>query len=95
MTRAFSDADIVVVTAGVARKPSKFNRKQIYYISIALFLVDMTRDDLFETNANVVKEMAQAMSKSAPKALLAIVTNPVNAMIPVACEELRKVHARS
>lgn len=51
----------------------------------------MTRDDLFNTNAGVVRDLANAISKSCPKALVGIITNPVNSCVPIASEVLKKV----
>lgn len=51
----------------------------------------MTRDDLFDKNANVVKAIAEAASEVAPKAILGIITNPVNSCVPIACEVFKKV----
>lgn len=50
----------------------------------------MTRDDLFNVNAGVVKAIAEAASKSCPKALIGIITNPVNSCVPIASEVLKK-----
>ena len=44
----------------------------------------MTRDDLFSTNASVVRDLATAAARVAPKANLCIITNPVNSMVPIA-----------
>lgn len=52
----------------------------------------MTRDDLFNTNAGVVRDIASAISRSCPNALVAIITNPVNSCVPIASEVLKKVH---
>lgn len=51
----------------------------------------MSRDDLFKTNATIVKELSQEVGKHCPKSLYAIVTNPINIVIPIACEVLKKV----
>jgi len=50
----------------------------------------MTRDDLFNTNAGVVRDIANAIAKSCPKALIGIITNPVNSCVPIASEVLKK-----
>ncbi|KAH9843519.1 malate dehydrogenase [Rhodofomes roseus] len=44
----------------------------------------MSRDDLFSTNASVIRDLATAAAKVAPKAHLCIITNPVNSMVPIA-----------
>ena len=68
---AMQDADIVVIPAGVPRKPG------------------MTRDDLFNMNAGIVKNLISAGAKACPNALFAIVTNPVNSTVPIAAEVLK------
>ncbi|KYM77898.1 Malate dehydrogenase, mitochondrial [Atta colombica] len=50
----------------------------------------MTRDDLFNTNASIVRDLAAAMAEVAPKALVAIISNPVNSTVPIASEVLQK-----
>lgn len=50
----------------------------------------MTRDDLFNTNASIVRDIAEASSKICPKAFLAIITNPVNSTVPIAAEVYKK-----
>jgi malate dehydrogenase len=65
---ALEGADIVVIPAGVPRKPG------------------MTRDDLFNVNAGIVRDLAEAAAKACPKAFVAIITNPVNSTVPIAAE---------
>ncbi|CAG9834218.1 unnamed protein product [Diabrotica balteata] len=50
----------------------------------------MTRDDLFNTNAGIVKALAECAAEVAPCALIGIITNPVNSAVPIACEVLKK-----
>ncbi|XP_044261522.1 malate dehydrogenase, mitochondrial [Tribolium madens] len=50
----------------------------------------MTRDDLFNTNASIVQTLAEAAAESAPKALIGIISNPVNSTVPIAAEVLKK-----
>lgn len=50
----------------------------------------MTRDDLFNTNASIVRDLAQAVADVAPKAFVAIISNPVNSTVPIASEVLQK-----
>ncbi|KAF4670418.1 hypothetical protein FOZ61_000114 [Perkinsus olseni] len=69
---ALSGANIIVITAGVPRKPG------------------MTRDDLFKINAGIVRGLATASAKYAPKATLCIVSNPVNSTVPIAAEIFKK-----
>jgi len=60
------DSDVVIITAGIARKPG------------------MSRDDLLNTNAGIVKSVAEQIAKSSPKAILIIVSNPLDVMCYVA-----------
>jgi len=69
---ALTGADIVVIPAGVPRKPG------------------MTRDDLFNTNAGIVKALVEGCAKFCPGAILAIISNPVNSTVPIAAEILKK-----
>lgn len=69
--KAIAGSDIVIVPAGVPRKPG------------------MTRDDLFNMNASVVHGVAQAVAEHAPKALICIITNPVNSTVPIFAEVLK------
>jgi len=50
----------------------------------------MTRDDLFNTNASIVRDLAAAAAEVCPKAFLAIISNPVNSTVPIASEVFRK-----
>jgi malate dehydrogenase len=60
------NSDIVVVTAGLPRKPG------------------MSRDDLLKLNTNIVKDVTQNIKKYSPKAILILVSNPLDAMVYVA-----------
>lgn len=46
----------------------------------------MSRDDLISTNAGIVKTVTQQVAKLSPKAILIIVSNPLDAMCQVAYE---------
>lgn len=50
----------------------------------------MTRDDLFNTNASIVANLVDACAKNCPKAMIGIITNPVNSTVPIASEVLKK-----
>jgi len=50
----------------------------------------MTRDDLFNTNASIVRDLAKATAEVAPKALVGIISNPVNSTVPIASEVFKK-----
>jgi malate dehydrogenase len=60
------NSDIVIITAGIARKPG------------------MSRDDLLNTNAGIVKSVAEQVKATSPKAILIIVSNPLDVMCYVA-----------
>lgn len=71
-TPALENADLVVISAGVARKPG------------------MTRADLFNVNASIVHNLVEKAAKACPNACIAIITNPVNTLIPIAADVLKK-----
>jgi malate dehydrogenase len=50
----------------------------------------MTRDDLFNTNASIVKGVAEACAKACPDAMFLIISNPVNSTVPIFAESLKK-----
>ncbi|CAM9110849.1 unnamed protein product, partial [Ectocarpus fasciculatus] len=68
---ALEGADVVVIPAGVPRKPG------------------MTRDDLFNINAGIVKSLADACAKACPKAMFLIISNPVNSTVPIFAQSLK------
>jgi NAD-dependent malate dehydrogenase len=70
--QALKGADVVIIPAGVPRKPG------------------MTRDDLFNVNAGIVRDLINAVIKNAPTAFIGIITNPVNSTVPIAAELLKK-----
>ncbi|KAJ7309016.1 hypothetical protein JRQ81_008301 [Phrynocephalus forsythii] len=50
----------------------------------------MTRDDLFNTNATIVANLAAACAKNCPEAMICIIANPVNSTIPITSEIFKK-----
>ncbi|OTB03811.1 hypothetical protein M426DRAFT_321314 [Hypoxylon sp. CI-4A] len=46
----------------------------------------MTRDDLFNTNASIVRDLAKAVAESAPDANVLVISNPVNSTVPIVAE---------
>lgn len=46
----------------------------------------MTRDDLFNTNASIVRDLAKAAAESAPNAKILVISNPVNSTVPIVAE---------
>ena len=69
---ALENADIVLISAGVARKPG------------------MARADLFKVNASIVKNLVASCAETCPKALIGIITNPVNATVAIAAGVLKE-----
>ncbi len=61
-----TNSDIVIITAGIARKPG------------------MTREQLQDTNAEIVKGVTEQVVAASPKAILLIVSNPLDVMTYVA-----------
>ena len=59
-------SEIVVITAGIARKPG------------------MSRDDLLNTNAGIVKQVSEQVARTSPKAIIVVVSNPLDVMCYVA-----------
>ncbi|KAL2891579.1 Malate dehydrogenase, mitochondrial [Ceratocystis lukuohia] len=50
----------------------------------------MTRDDLFNTNASIVRDLASACADHAPDAKILVIANPVNSTVPI-CKEVFKL----
>lgn len=61
-----ADSDVVVITAGLPRKPG------------------MSRDDLVQINAGIVKNVSEQVKKYAPNSIIIVVSNPLDAMVYVA-----------
>merc|ERR1719420_1440809 len=49
-----------------------------------------TRDDLFKVNANIAKEVVEACAKHCPNAVVALIVNPVNSVVPAMAELYKK-----
>ncbi|KAJ3214648.1 Malate dehydrogenase, cytoplasmic [Dinochytrium kinnereticum] len=50
----------------------------------------MTRDDLFNINAGIVKNLATACATHCPKAFIGVISNPVNSTVPIFAEVYKK-----
>ncbi|GMH40331.1 hypothetical protein BSKO_08235 [Bryopsis sp. KO-2023] len=50
----------------------------------------MTRDDLFNINAGIVRTLCEGIADNCPKAWVCIISNPVNSTVPIAAEVLKK-----
>jgi malate dehydrogenase len=64
-------SDVVIVTAGIARKPG------------------MTREQLIDTNAGIVKSVIGEVVKASPDAVFIMLTNPLDAMTYMAYKAAR------
>lgn len=51
----------------------------------------MSRDDLFGSNAKIMFNLAKVCATVAPNAMLAIISNPVNSLVPLTCEVYHQV----
>ncbi|MED5523539.1 malate dehydrogenase [Gallaecimonas pentaromativorans] len=49
----------------------------------------MDRSDLFNVNAGIVRALVEAIADNCPKALVGIITNPVNTTVAIAAEVLK------
>jgi malate dehydrogenase len=63
------DADLVIITAGLPRKPG------------------MSRDDLLETNAKIMKTVAENVKLYAPNSIVIVISNPLDAMVTL-CQKI-------
>jgi malate dehydrogenase len=63
---AIAGSDIVVITAGLPRKPG------------------MSRMDLIEVNARIVRQVAENVARHAPDAVVIVVSNPLDEMTALA-----------
>jgi malate dehydrogenase len=63
-----ANSDIVVITAGIARKPG------------------MSREDLLNTNAGIVRQVAENVKRTSPNAIIIMVSNPLDVMAHVAMQ---------
>jgi malate dehydrogenase len=59
-------SDVVVITAGLPRKPG------------------MSRMDLIETNAKIVRDVAENIARTSPDAVVIVVSNPLDEMTALA-----------
>ncbi|KAK7018657.1 Malate dehydrogenase, cytoplasmic [Paramarasmius palmivorus] len=50
----------------------------------------MTRDDLFNTNASIVRDLASAVGRVSPSAHILVISNPVNSTVPIVAKTLEK-----
>ncbi|KAI4296493.1 hypothetical protein L6164_036446 [Bauhinia variegata] len=50
----------------------------------------MTRDDLFNINAGIVKTLCEGIAKACPNAIVNLISNPVNSTVAIAAEVFKK-----
>ena len=50
----------------------------------------MDRADLFNVNAGIIKTLAEGIVRNCPKALVGVITNPVNGTVPIVAEVFKK-----
>merc|ERR1712151_332629 len=50
----------------------------------------MTRDDLFNINAGIVKTLVTGCAEACPNACILVISNPVNSTVPIAAEVLKQ-----
>ncbi|TDL17689.1 malate dehydrogenase [Rickenella mellea] len=50
----------------------------------------MTRDDLFNTNASIVRDLAAAVGRVSPEAHILVISNPVNSTVPIVASVLEQ-----
>ncbi|XP_074590134.1 malate dehydrogenase, chloroplastic-like [Curcuma longa] len=50
----------------------------------------MSRDDLFNINAGIVKSLMEVVADNCPDAFIHIISNPVNSSVPIAAEVLKQ-----
>jgi len=64
----FENSDLVLIPAGVPRKPG------------------MNRADLLNINITIAKDLVEACARFCPNAVVALIVNPVNSIVPAMCE---------
>merc|ERR1712217_843603 len=50
----------------------------------------MTRDDLFNINAGIVRTLITGVAEACPNACILVISNPVNSTVPIAAEVLKQ-----
>ncbi len=73
---AIAGSDVIVITAGLPRKPG------------------MSRMDLIETNAKIVRGVAEQVSKYAPESIVIVVSNPLDEMTALTQKATGFPHSR-
>ncbi|GLA29085.1 hypothetical protein CBS147323_6564 [Aspergillus niger] len=99
LKKALTGADIIVVTAGIARKPG-MTRDDLFKVRQqphnktkdpnAVPSLEQPSLTNTQTNAHIIRAIFTEVAATCPKAICCIVTNPVNSTVPVAAETLKR-----
>merc|ERR1719297_448603 len=80
----------------VGQKPIDHTEAALTGCSLVLIPAGMprkpgqTRDDLFKINADIAKGLVEACAKYCPNAILCMIVNPVNSVVPAVAELYKK-----
>jgi len=80
----------------VGKNPIDYTEEALTGCSLVLIPAGMprkpgqTRDDLFKINADIAKGLVEACAKYCPDAMLALIVNPVNSIVPAMAELYKK-----
>ncbi|KAH8798499.1 malate dehydrogenase [Flagelloscypha sp. PMI_526] len=81
LSKVLADADIVIIPAGVAMpKPGTEHEAPVKDF----------RDQLFNINAGILRDLATSIAKTSPKAFVLIISNPVNSLVPLVSEVFKQ-----
>ena len=95
LSGALHGAHLVIIPAGVPRKPG-MSRDDLFNINAGLVLaasgatIQVWLADLQYTAAGIVKTLAEGCAKYCPKAIVNIISNPVNSTVPIAAEVFKR-----
>ncbi|KAI0033510.1 NAD-malate dehydrogenase [Vararia minispora EC-137] len=73
LAKTLKGADVVVIPAGVPRKPGV-----------------RACSSCRQINAGIVRDLATGIAKTAPKAFVLVISNPVNSTVPIVAEVFKK-----
>merc|ERR1712203_27846 len=83
-------------TGTVGEPAVNFTQEALMGCSLVLIPAGMprkpgqTRDDLFKINADIAKGLVEACARYCPNAVLALIVNPVNSIVPAMAELYKK-----
>jgi malate dehydrogenase len=80
LKRLMKDADIVIITAGIAVVKGQDKDKHA-----------LNRQELFDINANIIMDLVTTTASVSADACYMIVSNPVNSLVPIVAESLKKM----